>query len=85
MNPRTRALLEAPVFPTLVRLAAPNIFLAFMQALVTLGDTWFISHTGTSGLAGIVLRGIDVLIALLFDFDQSIDINALAAREAFGS
>jgi len=55
MNPRTRALLEGPVFPTLVRLAAPNIFLAFMQALVSLGDTWFISRTGTSGLAGIAL------------------------------
>jgi putative MATE family efflux protein len=55
VNPRSRALLEAPVFPTLVRLAAPNIFLAFMQALVSLGDTWFISHTGTSGLAGIAL------------------------------
>ena len=55
MKPHIRALLEAPVFPTLVRLAAPNIFLAFMQALVSLSDTWFISQTGTSGLAGIAL------------------------------
>lgn len=55
MNPKTHAILEAPVLPTLMRLAAPNIFLAFMQAMVSLGDTWFISQTGTSGLAGIAL------------------------------
>ena len=55
INGRTRALLESPAFPTLLRLAAPNIFLAFMQALVSLSDTWFISHIGTSGLAGIAL------------------------------
>ncbi len=55
MDQRTRILLEAPVIPTLFRLATPNIFLAFMQALVTLADTWFISHTGTTGLAGVAL------------------------------
>lgn len=55
MNARTRALLEAPVLPTLLSLAAPNIGLAFMQAMVSFGDTWFISHIGTDGLAGIAL------------------------------
>ena len=49
---RTQALLEAPILPTLGRLAAPNIFLAFMQGMVNLADIWFISRIGTNGLAG---------------------------------
>jgi putative MATE family efflux protein len=52
---RTQALLEAPILPTLGRLAAPNIFLAFMQGMVSLADIWFISRIGTNGLAGIAL------------------------------
>jgi len=48
-------MLEAPVIPILLRLATPNLFLAFMQALVSLADTWFISHSGTAGLAGVAL------------------------------
>ena len=51
---RTR-LLTGPVLPTLVRLAAPNVFLALMQALVSFADTWFIGRLGTSGLAGVAL------------------------------
>ncbi len=31
-----------------------------------------------------MLLGVNVLIALLFDFDQIVDINALTARETFG-
>ena len=51
---RTR-LLTGPVLPTLVRLAAPNVLLALMQALVSFADTWFIGRLGTSGLAGVAL------------------------------
>ncbi len=51
---RTR-LLAAPVLPTLVALAAPNVFLALMQALVSFADAWFIGRLGTDGLAGVAL------------------------------
>ena len=51
---RTR-LLTGPVLPTLVRLAAPNVLLALMQALVSFADTWFIGRLGTSALAGVAL------------------------------
>ena len=51
---RTR-LLTGPVLPTLVRLAAPNVLLALMQALVSFADTWFIGRLGTDGLAGVAL------------------------------
>jgi putative MATE family efflux protein len=51
---RTR-LLIAPVLPTLVALAAPNVLLALMQALVSFADGWFIGRLGTEGLAGVAL------------------------------
>ncbi len=51
---RTR-LLTAPVLPTLIALAAPNVLLALMQALVSFADAWFIGRLGTGGLAGVAL------------------------------
>lgn len=51
---RTR-LLTGPVLPTLVGLAAPNVLLALMQALVSFADAWFIGRLGTDGLAGVAL------------------------------
>jgi putative MATE family efflux protein len=48
-------LLIAPVLPTLVALAAPNVLLALMQALVSFADAWFIGRLGTAGLAGVAL------------------------------
>ena len=51
---RTR-LLTGPVLPTLVALAAPNVLLALMQALVSFADAWFIGRLGTEGLAGVAL------------------------------
>lgn len=32
MNPRTKALLEAPILPTLLRLGAPNVLVMLAQA-----------------------------------------------------
>ena len=53
-NRRAR-LLTGPVLPTLVALAAPNVLLALMQALVSFADAWFIGRLGTDGLAGVAL------------------------------
>lgn len=52
---RRARLLTAPVLPTLVSLAAPNVVLALMQALVSFADAWFIGRLGTEGLAGVAL------------------------------
>ena len=51
---RTR-LLTGAVLPTLISLAAPNVLLALMQALVSFADAWFIGRLGTEGLAGVAL------------------------------
>ena len=55
MDRRGRILLEAPILPTLGRLAAPNVLLALVQALVSFADTWFVGRLGTEALAGIAL------------------------------
>ena len=52
---RRARLLTGPVLPTLLALAAPNVLLALMQALVSFADAWFIGRLGTEGLAGVAL------------------------------
>jgi putative MATE family efflux protein len=49
---RTRLLLEAPVFPTLLRLAAPNVLTLLAFAGVITFDGFFLGRIGTNALAG---------------------------------
>ena len=42
MNPRTAALLEAPIVPLLLRLGAPNVLVMLAQAGVGLVETWLV-------------------------------------------
>ena len=53
MDPRTRALLEAPIAPTLLRLAVPNMLVLVAQAAAGLIETYFIGKLGTDALAGV--------------------------------
>jgi putative MATE family efflux protein len=55
MDARTRRLIEAPIGPTLVRLAAPNVLVMLVQASVGLIETWFVASLGTDALAGMAL------------------------------
>jgi putative MATE family efflux protein len=54
-DPRTRALLEAPIARTLLRLAAPNVLVMLVQASMGLIETYFIGKLGTAALAGVAL------------------------------
>jgi putative MATE family efflux protein len=54
-DPRTRMLLEAPITPTLLRLAAPNVLVMVTQASVGLIETYFVGKLGTAALAGVAL------------------------------
>jgi len=60
LDPRTRIMLEAPIFPTLPRLAIPNVFTTLVQASTGLIEAYFIGMLGTDALAGtaLVLPGI---------------------------
>jgi len=55
MDPRTRTLLEAPIAPLLLRLAAPNVLVLAAQAAAGLIETYFVGRLGTDALAGVAL------------------------------
>jgi putative MATE family efflux protein len=55
MDPRTRMLLEAPVGPTIARLALPNVVVMVVQASIGLIETYFIARLGLDALAGMAL------------------------------
>jgi len=55
VDARTRMLLEAPIVPTLLRLAAPNVLVMVAQASVGLIETYFVGKLGTDALAGMAL------------------------------
>jgi len=55
MDPRTRTLLEAPIGPTLLRLALPNVIVMAAQSAIGLIETYFIARLGTDSLAGMAL------------------------------
>jgi len=55
MAARTRLLLEGPVAPTLLRLAAPNVVVMLLQAAVGTLDAVFVGWLGADALAGVSL------------------------------
>ena len=55
MNARTRGLLEAPLLPLLLRLAAPNVLVMLAQASTGLIETYFVGKLGTDALAGMAV------------------------------
>ena len=55
MDPRTRTLLEAPILPTLLRLALPNIVTTTIQGSIGLIDIYFMAKLGTDAVAGVSL------------------------------
>jgi putative MATE family efflux protein len=55
LDPRTKALIEAPIAPTLLRLAIPNIITTVVQASTGLIEIYFIGKLGTDALAGVSL------------------------------
>src|ERR1700749_2008782 len=55
MDPRTRALLDAPIGRTLLRLALPNVIVMVVQSSIGLIETYFVAKLGTDALAGISL------------------------------
>ncbi|MBI4609020.1 MAG: MATE family efflux transporter [Candidatus Rokubacteria bacterium] len=55
MAARTRLLLEAPIAPTLLRLAAPNVAVMLLVAATSTFDAYFVGWLGPEALAGVSL------------------------------
>src|SRR4051794_20802793 len=54
-NPRTTRLLEGPIVPTLLNLAAPNLVLMLVQSSLGLIEAYWVGKLGTDALAGMAL------------------------------
>ena len=52
---RAQGMLDAPIVPTLARLASPGIAQAMFQIAVSVADTHYIGRLGTNSLAGLAL------------------------------
>ena len=52
---RTRQLLEAPIVPALLRLAAPNVVVLAVQTTINVLEAYFVGWLGTDALAGVSL------------------------------
>jgi putative MATE family efflux protein len=55
LAPEARRLLEGPVLPTLLRLAAPTAALMLLQGVVAAGEAAFVGRLGPAALAGVSL------------------------------
>jgi putative MATE family efflux protein len=55
MAPRTRLILTGPVAPTLLKLAAPNIAVMLVQAVMSAVDAFYLGWLGADALAGVAL------------------------------
>ena len=55
MDPRTKVLLHAPIVPTLLRMAWPNVLVMGAQAATGLIETYWVGRLGTDALAGMAL------------------------------
>ncbi|MBV8232057.1 MAG: hypothetical protein JO329_18910, partial [Planctomycetaceae bacterium] len=54
-TPQARRLLEGPVLPTLLRLAAPTVALMLLQGVIAAGEAAFVGRLGAHALAGVSL------------------------------
>ena len=55
LSAQTRRLLDGPVTPTLLRLAAPNVLVMMLQATVSTLDAVYVGWLGSEALAGVSL------------------------------
>src|SRR5436189_6087100 len=53
MDPRTRRMLEGPIAPTLLALAAPNVVMLVAQVAISVLEAYFVGWLGTDALAGV--------------------------------
>lgn len=85
MDRRTRALLDAPLMPLLLRLAGPNILLMLAQSATGLIETYFVGKLGTDALAGvsIVFPGV-MLMQMISAGSMGGGISAAVARALGG-
>ena len=80
---RTKLLLEGPILPTLLRLAAPNILTLLAFAGVITFDGFFLGRIGTNALAGASLAFPWVMMILqTTNSGMGLGVSSAIARPA---
>lgn len=59
------ALLTAPIGPTILRLAAPNMLAMFVTMITLVAEAWYVGQLGTVSLAGLALA-FPMMMLLMF-------------------
>jgi putative MATE family efflux protein len=85
LDPRTKALVERPIAPTLWRLAIPNIVTTLVQAATGLVEAYFIGWLGTDALAGVALVFPGVMLMQMMSAGAMGGGVASAVARALGS
>ncbi len=66
LTPQARRLLEGPVLPTLLWLAAPTVALMLLQGVIAAGEAAFVGRLGSHALAGVSLSFPLVMLMTTF-------------------
>ena len=80
VDARTLRLLEAPLIPTLVRLAVPNAVVMVTQAAVGLIEIYFVARLGVDALAGVsqVFPVLSLMVAVSQGSVGGVVVSAIA-------
>jgi putative MATE family efflux protein len=85
LDPRTSALLNAPIVPLLLTLAWPNVLVMLAQASTGLIETFWVSRLGTDALAGMALVFPGVMLMQMISAGSLGGAISSAVARALGS
>lgn len=85
LDPRTRALLSAPIVPLLLTMAWPNVVVMLAQASTGLIETFWVSRLGTDALAGMALVFPGVMLMQMISAGSLGGAISSAIARALGS
>lgn len=63
---KNELLLKAPIAPTMLKMATPNIIAMLITSSTILAEAWFVGHLGTIPLAGLALGFPMYMLILMF-------------------
>jgi len=80
-----KALLFGPIFPSLLKLAAPNIISFFIMSCVAIAEMWFVGQLGTPALAGFAIMFPMVMLMQMLSAGSVGGVIAATTARALGS
>lgn len=82
---RLTSFLQAPITPTLLKLAAPNIIGFFIMSCVAIAEMWYVGQLGISALAGFAVMFPLVMLMMMLSAGSIGGVIAATTARAMGS